>query len=584
MLMQYPLEEKIGPPELLVGRAEEFARFNKWLAKIPQKLSKSRVILARRKSGKTSFVQRLFNQLWSQNGQVIPFYYEFAEAPIGYLNFAIAYYETFASHYISFRERDPQMVRNPLSLEKILDYGQTHNLTALADDAAFILNNKAHDRHTDLIWRTVCSAPHRYASLYDIRFLVILDEFQYIEQFIYFDTQANATPIKGMAGSYHALSESKVAPMLVTGSYIGLLQKIMDDYLEAGRLSISRFEPYLTPEEGLLAVYRYAELYQEPITNQTAQQINELCLYDPFFISCVILSEFAEKDLTTTEGVINTVNFEISDRESGMSKTWAEYLMLTFRRVNGIHTKQLIFYLNKHGDRYWTPRELKSKLGLDLSEEEIYQKLVLLAESDVIDRGVSDIQFRGLQDGTLNLIIRHRFEEQIAGFEPNFKDEFKQKLEKLTTDKERLQGRNNYLEGLVAEHLLAIEFRTRKRFRPSAYFTGVKDDRLLTVVEVLERAPFQRRDGKSEEIDLLARSDDGCILMVEVRKHQEKTNRQAVQDLRDNAAAYSQQFGVTVIPAFLSLAGFTKEAQTFCQEQGIGSAEQIAYAYRQEVA
>ena len=76
--MQYPLEEKIGPPDLLVGRAKEFVRFNKWLKFIPRKLSKSWVILARRKSGKTSFVQRIFNQLWSQNGRVIPFYFDIA--------------------------------------------------------------------------------------------------------------------------------------------------------------------------------------------------------------------------------------------------------------------------------------------------------------------------------------------------------------------------------------------------------------------------------------------------------------------------------------------------------------------------
>ena len=74
--MQYPLTEKIGNPELLVGRKKEFTEFNKWLSKIPKRLSKSRVILARRKSGKTAFVQRIFNQLWSANGKVIPFYFE----------------------------------------------------------------------------------------------------------------------------------------------------------------------------------------------------------------------------------------------------------------------------------------------------------------------------------------------------------------------------------------------------------------------------------------------------------------------------------------------------------------------------
>ncbi len=55
--MKYPLEEKIGKPELLVGREKEFRQFNRWIANIPETLSKSRVILARRKSGKTSFIQ-----------------------------------------------------------------------------------------------------------------------------------------------------------------------------------------------------------------------------------------------------------------------------------------------------------------------------------------------------------------------------------------------------------------------------------------------------------------------------------------------------------------------------------------------
>ena len=72
--MQYPLIEQIGDPYLFVGREREFRNFGKWIEKIPRQLSKSRVILARRKSGKTAFVQRLFNQLWSANGDVIPFF------------------------------------------------------------------------------------------------------------------------------------------------------------------------------------------------------------------------------------------------------------------------------------------------------------------------------------------------------------------------------------------------------------------------------------------------------------------------------------------------------------------------------
>jgi hypothetical protein len=575
--MHYPLVEKIGPPELLVGRVEEFTRFNKWLAGIPRRISKSRVILARRKSGKTAFVQRLFNQLWSQNGQVIPFYLDIADEDIWYPAFARNYFRHFASQYIAFLERDEQPVRLPFSLDEIRAYGVSKGVALLVSHVDDLRREEENGYH-DLMWEVAKSAPHRFAAVYDQRFLVILDEFQNIASYVYPDPEYASKPMATMPGSFHSLSESKIAPMLVTGSYIGLLQKIMDEYLEAGRLSISRFQPYLTREEGLEAVYRYAEVYAEPITNQTAQQINELCMADPFFISCVIQSEFADRELTTTDGVINTVNFEISDRQSEMSKTWAEYLRLTFQRVNGTTTKNLMLFLNKHDDRYWTPRELKGQLNLDLTEEEIYQRLVLLAESDVILRGVSDIRFRGLQDGTLNLILRHRFEEQIEGFEPDLRSEFQATLAALEANKKSLQGRVNYLEGVLAEHLLATELRAKKHVRLSAYFHGIADDRALNLLEVQLRVPFQRADGKSEEIDLLGKAADGRVLMVEVRKRQEKTNVKAVTDLRDNALAYAEQMGVTVLPAFLSLGGFTEEAKTFCAAHGIGIADQIAYA------
>jgi hypothetical protein len=43
---------------------------------------------------------------------------------------------------------------------------------------------------------------------------------------------------------------------------------------------------------------------------------------------------------------------------------------------------------------------------------------VTLSEADVIERGVADIDLRGLQDGRLNLILRNRFEKEITEFEP----------------------------------------------------------------------------------------------------------------------------------------------------------------------
>ncbi len=52
----------------------------------------------------------------------------------------------------------------------------------------------------------------------------------------------------------------------------------------------------------------------------------------------------------------------------------------------------------------------------------------------------------------------------------------------------------------------------------------------------------------------------------------------AVKDFQEKVKVYAGQFpDKTVLPAYLSLGGFTDEARQFCREQGIGMVEQIRY-------
>ncbi|TGO03402.1 hypothetical protein PN36_07235 [Candidatus Thiomargarita nelsonii] len=481
--MQYPLTEKIGNPDLLVGREKEFRQFDKWLSLIPDRLSKSKAILARRKSGKTAFVQRIFNRLWSDNGAVIPFYFDIADRGVWYPDFAVDYYRTFASQYISFIERDEELVNKLLSLDKIREYGLKNSNKLLVDDIDSLLIDKERGFH-DSMWKTAYSAPHRFAASLNTRFLVILDEFQNITQYIYRDQNCSGKPDETLAGSFHSYShsysESKIAPMLVTGSYVGWLLKVIHQYLEAGRLKPMRLSPYLTQEEGLQAVYKYAQIYKEPITNETAVQINELCLSDPFFISCVIQSDYEDINLTTKEGVINTVNYEITDETAEMSLNWGEYIEKTVKRVNDRHAKNILLHLSQHASRYWTPQEIKDELHIELDVNKIQEKLLIMSEADVIDRGVSNIQFKGLSDGTLNLILRNRFEEEIKGFMPDLKQDFRTQIEALKTNEREIQGMLNQLSGKLAEHQLAAAFLIRK-------FREV-DDRRAAILSVQDKS------------------------------------------------------------------------------------------------
>ena len=578
--MQYPLEEKIGEPDLLVGREGEFANFDRWIANIPKRLSKSRVILARRKSGKTSFVQRIFNQLWSGNGEVVPFYIDIPESRVWHPHLAIRYYRAFASQYISFLERDPSPVANPLSLERIREYGVARSVTPLVEDADSLIQDEGM-RRQDQMWETASSAPHRYASVLKTRFLVIIDEFQNLAAYVYRKEGCEGSPDETIPGSFHSLSESKIAPMLVTGSYVGWLIDIAGKYLEAGRLSEMYMDPYLPPERGLEAVYRYVAHFGEPVTNETAVLVNELCMSDPFFVSCVVQSNFPGRDLTTAEGVADTVDYEITDRRSEMSRTWGEYIRLTLARVNDRHAKMILLHLSKHSDRYWTPDDLGKALPLDIGADEIRRRLNLLVEADMIEWGSSDIQFRGLRDGTLNLILRSRFEQEIGTFSPEPPDlarEFREEIERLRGERDRFRGRLGNLTGKVAEIQLASAFRSRKRFALSDFFNGVGDTARLNIVSSKCRVPLRREDGKLMELDVVAESACGRVVVAEVKKWKTPVGRTVVEDFAEKADIFSgQNPDKTLLPAILSLGGFRRDALRLCQARGIGTAEGIRH-------
>lgn len=574
--MQYPLREKIGRPELFVGREQEFELLNHWLAKIPKELGKSKAILARRKSGKTCIVQRIFNRLWSENGPVIPFYFVFEESKIWHPHLALKYYRTFASQYLSFLERDAKLVSQPLTLEEIRQYAVTKQHPLLVRDIDLLFQDKERGLH-DSMWDTAVSAPHRFAAYFDLRWLVILDEFQYITRYVYPDPHYQTSPIDTLAGTYHNHAESKVAPMLVTSSYPSWLMDILAHYLEAGRIQPMDLSPYLSPTAGLEAVYRYAHLLEVEITDDTALLINKLCFSDPFFISCVIESNFPGKDLTTQNGVIDIVTHEISYRNSQMSKTWEEYLLLTLQQVNDRYAKSLLLFLHKHPDRYWTPRELKEKLQIaDLSVSDIQKRLLALSKADVIEQGNSNIQFRGLQDGTLHLIIRNRLEEEINDFVLDLKQEFHDKLATLETETQSLRGQLNQLKGRVAEYRLAKAFRQRSRLALTAFFQNVQDPAELHLTRVQEQVRFQREDGKEFEIDVVAHSTCGRVVLVEVKKTQEKMGVAVLETFLEKVQVYQQTHPeARVVPAFLSLGGFTKDAKTFGEAQGIAMAEHL---------
>jgi hypothetical protein len=279
--------------------------------------------------------------------------------------------------------------------------------------------------------------------------------------------------------------------------------------------------------------------------------------------------------------VVNAVHHEITDRLSEMSMTWGEYIELSLKRINTVNSKNIMLHLSKHADREWTPRELKQELRLDIDENEIKKLLQNMVSADLIQRGSTDIRYQGLTDGTLCLILRQRFEEEIATFDPNLelsdlKRNFHEEIQRLKKEKRSLQGMVNHLSGMMAEYVLFNEFRSKKRFRLSRYFDNVTEDPELNILNANMRVKFQRPDGKAMEIDVAAESACGRLLVVEVKKTEAPVGLPAVENFLEKVQIFADLHPENIVlPAFFSAGGFAEVALKFCENNGIAVATRI---------
>ncbi len=87
----------------------------------------------------------------------------------------------------------------------------------------------------------------------------MIDEIQYMTKYIFQDKQ-HAVRIYNLPGIFHGMVELKFCPMLISGSYIGWMSRMMNEMFVGGRLKINPVSSDLTFEGGITAVYKYAEL------------------------------------------------------------------------------------------------------------------------------------------------------------------------------------------------------------------------------------------------------------------------------------------------------------------------------------
>ncbi len=270
----------------------------------------------------------------------------------------------------------------------------------------------------------------------------MIDEFQFLNAMIYRDKKMKI-PVKDLAGGYLSTAESKIAPLLVSGSWVGWLMNELNTMLPS-RFKYEYLEN-MPEEEAVEMVFNYSRFFEALVTEETAYLLSQISEGSPFYTSSIIRSRYKHKNLTTIKGLTDTLEFETLDNRGNIKSTWMEYVASAFPQINDRNAKNIVLHLCKNRDRELTREEILRDLKLDMSDAELEKKLKALVMADIIGQGASNFRYRGVSDNIFDKVFRGVYEEEIREFDVRvIREEYDEAFKKLKKQYSNLLGKYNY--------------------------------------------------------------------------------------------------------------------------------------------
>ena len=550
----YALDENLGAPDLFTGRKVLLENFEHWVYNIRKRIGKSRALLSRRKKGKTVFMQRLYNIVWSQNDKVVPFFYEIKEKNMMLGNFAESFLRSFLSQYYSFITQDKQYISRSLGLSELMEIFKDDKIIS---GMLYTFSKHKQMNDDEALWETARRAPHHVASMKNIQVLQFIDEFQNINKYI---LDENYKPIKTLAGSYLGTAESRIAPLFVTGSYIGWLRRIIWEMLPArfNELKLGNLEP----SEGLEMILKYAKYYELPVTSETAEYILGLTQGDPYYISIIFEGTYlGKKDFTNIENINDVYEHEIT--EGNIKGTWLEYLHKAFSEVNDLNAKRMVLYLFNANGENRTREQILNDLKLEMTDGELEKKLKALVYADIISQGDSNFRYKISTDKIYELVFRNIYQEEI--------DKTGEDIRKMLHSQ---IGKYSYDIGHFYEYMFERIFNKGFKLNDVTY-NG--DERFIRASGEIYRNYYLKETRlRNMEIDIYGKSETGEEIIIELKTWKRKTGIKNVEK-HIKLKKKLEEENRNVIFIFFAMEGFSKDAEKSLMETGIFYGDKIKY-------
>jgi hypothetical protein len=437
--MEKPLIELVDEKEF-TNRKKELEKFWNLAMRAKRNNGSSFALIARKGVGKTAVLMRLYNDLFTKQDEVVPFFLTFApyKDPVERLTVTIFneyYFTTIIKQYIAFRLRRPEMVEDSIALDILHEIAMKNGMEELEE--WFTAYHDLHDDSLEAVRRMVAQMTFRL--MYKQAGLLIIDEFQLLTHV----WDEVIREYRDTTGVFQRPAEAKWCPMLVSGSAVSLTEQAVLTSVLARRFGLDYLEPF---EENHTVEYvsKLAQLNHLIISDEVTSTIHTLTGGNPFYIWCLLHSQYLEdNNLSTPDRLLKVYENEISQIKGYLRDFWDTHFSVYGEKLNGEETvARAMYFLSIHPGEDIGTHEIAQAIGENNAKtRKILQNLY---DADLVERN-SLWRYVGITDPVLADYIKRVYKEQIEGqssseYHKFLKEEYWKKLGSLNRRVGELAG------------------------------------------------------------------------------------------------------------------------------------------------
>ncbi|QTA84206.1 restriction endonuclease [Desulfonema magnum] len=569
-----PVEEMLAYEEF-TDRVEILRELDAWVKNIQRMASPSTAIISPRRMGKTVLLDRLVNTVFFKpEYRVAPFYFRMTREKTTLRKFLLEYATTFFRQYIAYCNQDPVLFQDEsLELGELLEQDSEHDAVRLAQKMIRdFLRRYEKNTHEDARnqWDAFIRIPERLASFSGTRVAVIIDEFQEMKFSVYDTSEEHFTELgaRGMltdqgatnlTATYDRQSQSRKAPMLVSGSAVTLIFRTVMGGPLGGRFDFRYLRPLSVPD-GAALLHQLLDIYLPDVTAspENALYASAQVGAHPYYLYCLAMSKSEDKKFDDTDSIDRLIRYETE--QGKIFGFWQTHFQDNRMHINTdsdeVLGKKIIYYFTRYNNQPVGIRELAEKLNVP--KKTVEEKIERLYLADLVWR--TRARYYAFNDICLMRYIKFVYENDLED------------VEEIDLSQQNLF---NNLKGRFLELVVQVTMMKFNNETLDGKFFGKTGEMETPLFQFADTKYVKSSGSRSYQIDVYARErrKGERIWLCECKYTKTKMGIKQVGKLEDAAVALRQEaeeLGRTVpdIQMWLvSTGGFTGEVAEYVRER-----------------